>query len=362
MTDHAGKPGAGGAATIDDHRAFFEALIAYIPEGITVAAAPDTTIVAVSDHGRLITGRAESDLIGKSAKHHPEQWQIYHLDGKTLAAPDALPLTRATEQGEVVENEEWLLKRSDGTFAHVLCNAGPVSVPGGERRWGIIAWREISDLRDAQRDLAQAQLKAIRHKDAVHQELQHRVKNHMSMIQSALRLQACAVDNVEAEAALIGAAERVGSVASIYDGLEDDTGEHIAVKPYLGRVIDNLTHILQGGDVVVTVTLDCDDIILSAEDAMNVAMIVTELLTNARKHAVGPSGACLIAVSAKRGGDDVTLIVSDKGGLDDVACLKAGTGLGLKIAETVAHKLGGELEYTANGGLSASVTFAAPNG
>lgn len=358
LSQVAGRADLGPSPVIRDYKAFFESLIAYIPEGITIAEAPDTTIVAVSKHGQLIAGRDLGELTGKPAKDHPDQWQVYHLDGETLAAPEELPLTRATKSGEVVSDEEWLLRRPDGTFAHILCNAGPVSDQHGERKWGIIAWREISELREAQRELAQERLEKLKFKEAMLQELQHRVKNHMTLIQSALRLQARTVGNAEAEAAIVSASERVGAVAAMYEGLDAHTESEVSLKQYLERVIGNLTPILQGGEAVASVTLDCENISIDAERAMNVAMIVSELVTNARKHAIDEDGRCEIAVKARQVDGRVELTIADRGGLASTKCLEGATGLGLKIVEAVASKLHARLKYEADGGLVARLTFS----
>jgi PAS domain S-box-containing protein len=139
-----------------DKSMLLDALMAYVPEGITIADAPDVTIRLVSEHGRELTGRSADDLEGIPVDHHADTWHIYHTDGTTPARNEDLPLTRATRHGEVVINEEWLLERADGTRITILCNAGPIRNKEGHITGGLIAWRDISARKQMELELRQA--------------------------------------------------------------------------------------------------------------------------------------------------------------------------------------------------------------
>lgn len=126
------------------------ALMEYIPEGITIAEAPDVIIRQVSRYGQRLTGRPTDTLNGIPFEAHPEAWQVFYPDGKTLAAAASLPLTRAVQQGEIVTNEEWIIRKPDGQPVVILCNAGPIRNSDGAITGGILAWRDISDLKQVE--------------------------------------------------------------------------------------------------------------------------------------------------------------------------------------------------------------------
>ncbi|WP_206754667.1 PAS domain-containing protein [Nodosilinea sp. FACHB-131] len=126
-----------------------DALMAYIPEGITIADAPDVRIRQVSRYGQELTGRPPEELEDLPATDHPQAWKIFAADG-SLATPEALPLTRAVQQGEVVTNEEWLLQTAAGQRLVLLCNAGPIYNQEGTITGGIIAWRDITELKQTE--------------------------------------------------------------------------------------------------------------------------------------------------------------------------------------------------------------------
>jgi PAS domain S-box-containing protein len=133
----------------------FEALMEYIPEGITIADAPDVNIRLVSKYGQKLIGRSRQTLERIPVEQHVEQWDIFHADGVTRPSGEELPLTRAIQQGEVVMDEEWVLQQPNGNKINILCNAGPIRDRDGRVTGGVIAWRDISDRKQAQLQLQQ---------------------------------------------------------------------------------------------------------------------------------------------------------------------------------------------------------------
>ena len=83
-----------------------DALMEYVPEGITIADAPDVTIRRVSRYGQQLTGRSPDVIEGIPVEEHTEKWGIFYPDGITPASKEVLPLTRAVQQGEVATDEE----------------------------------------------------------------------------------------------------------------------------------------------------------------------------------------------------------------------------------------------------------------
>jgi PAS domain S-box-containing protein len=131
-----------------------DALMRYIPEGITIADAPDVRIRKVSKFGQELTGRVPEEIEGIAMEDHPEKWQIYYPDRKLVPA-EQLPLSRATLTGEVIENEELVMRRPDGDEITILCNAGPIFDEIGAISGGLIAWRDITARQQSENQLKQ---------------------------------------------------------------------------------------------------------------------------------------------------------------------------------------------------------------
>jgi PAS domain S-box-containing protein len=168
----------------EEGRRILQAIMEYVPEGITVAEGPDVTIRMVSRHGLELAGLPADRPLNEPAAAHPDTWGIYHTDGATLSRPEELPLTRAVRYGEVVINEEWQLRRSDGSIATILCNAGPIRDSDGTIVGGIIAFRDIADLKRAEQMLRDDD----RRKDEFLATLGHELRNPLAAIRMALQI------------------------------------------------------------------------------------------------------------------------------------------------------------------------------
>lgn len=147
---------AARAEKAEEKGRLLDAFMAYVPEGITIADAPDVRIRMVSEYGRRLIGRPSDEIEGIPVHEHAGKWHIYSIDGITPARDEDLPLSRATLKGEVVINEEWIIERADGTRITILCNAGPIRDDEGRITGGLVAWRDISDRKRMERELRQS--------------------------------------------------------------------------------------------------------------------------------------------------------------------------------------------------------------
>lgn len=134
-----------------------EALMEYVPEGITIADAPDVHIRMISKYGVQLTERPREILEGIPSEAHAEKWDLFHPDGVTPATPEELPLTRATQKGEVVMDEEWIIRRPNGEKITILCSAGPIKDDNGTTTGGVIVWRDITERKRVECELKRHQ-------------------------------------------------------------------------------------------------------------------------------------------------------------------------------------------------------------
>jgi PAS domain S-box-containing protein len=208
-----------------------DALMEYVPEGITIADAPDGRIRRVSRYGQELTGRAPEVIEDISVGEHAQNWGIFHRDGVTPASDDVLPLTRSIQHGEVVTNEEWILQRPDGTQITLLCNAGPI-YGDSYITGGVIAWQDITDRvqieRDRERILQQEQAareeaeRANRIKDEFLAVLSHELRSPLNPILGWTKLmQSQSFDPTETAAALATIERSVRVQIQLIDDLLD---------------------------------------------------------------------------------------------------------------------------------------------
>jgi two-component system CheB/CheR fusion protein len=140
-------------ANTKERESVLSAMIEHIPMGIIIADAPNVAIRAISRFGLELIGRSDSEIMGMPVDQHAKRFKMYREDGVTLAQSEELPLTRATQQGEIIRNEVWVLGRPDGSQVPILCAAGPIRDAGGRITGGVIGWQDITDLRGAEEKL-----------------------------------------------------------------------------------------------------------------------------------------------------------------------------------------------------------------
>jgi PAS domain S-box-containing protein len=133
------------AKEMEEREHMLGAMMEHIPMGIVIADAPNVKICAVSRHGRELTGRKRQQVEGIPVGHLSQRWEIYRADGVTPARDEELPLARATQKGEVVRDEVWVLGRPDGTRIHILCTGAPIRDSQGNLTGGVVAWQEITE-------------------------------------------------------------------------------------------------------------------------------------------------------------------------------------------------------------------------
>lgn len=124
--------------------ATIEALMEYIPEGITIADAPDVRVRMVSRFGKELAGRNSDEIEYIPIEEHSHNWDIFKTDGSRPSKSE-LPLTQAVVDGKTVKDQEFLIRKPDGETITVICNAGPIKNGGGKITGGVIAWRDITE-------------------------------------------------------------------------------------------------------------------------------------------------------------------------------------------------------------------------
>lgn len=167
------------------------------------------------------------------------------------------------------------------------------------------------------RELERTSEELARHvddKEAQTREMNHRVKNSLQLVGALLRLQGKAADDAAVEEQLEEASNRVATVAQVHDKLYRSADlKHIAGDEYLRALCGDLQRTLYGVDADIRFTLTLDPVKLSADKAILIGLVVSELVSAAAKHAFLPGQRGTVTLVMQRMEAGLRIVVGDNG-------------------------------------------------
>lgn len=190
--------------------------------------------------------------------------------------------------------------------------------------------------------------------DMLH-EVNHRAKNSIQIAISLLSLQMHATSSEQVRSELATAVRRLSHIAAAHLILNSQSADEqvIGFREYLTTICAE-TYKALGTDAVAMV-VEADELALDTARAINVALIVTEALTNSIKYAFPDGRAGTIEVKCRRDGETATLSVIDDG-IGFVRSPRAGA-LGLRLIQTLTKGIGGVAEIDGHDGTRVVVRF-----
>ncbi len=210
------------------------------------------------------------------------------------------------------------------------------------RMLGVV--QDVTERKAAETALAQA----LAEKETLLREIHHRIKNSLQLVSSALRLQAYSTPNAELRLHLAEAERRVFAIAKVHDQLyrQPRLTDRIDLGRYLAELCRGLNDSAAGEACAITVTVEADQVEVPTDNAIHLALIVTELVTNAIKYAFAGRSRGAVVVSFRTDPDGGRrLRVADNGsGLPAGFDLQRAAGLGMKLTQALVHTVQGTLE------------------
>ena len=181
----------------------------------------------------------------------------------------------------------------------------------------------------------------IREKATLLQEVQHRVANSLQIIASVLMQSARRVQSDEARGFLHDAHHRLMSIATVQRHLAMSAVGEVALRPYFIQLCESLAASMIHDRSQLSIGVDVDDSVVSANVSVSLGLIITELVINSLKHAFPHHRAGNIAVKFSSEKRNWTLSVADDGVGMPVGEKKPKPGLGTGIVQALSGQLGG---------------------
>lgn len=185
---------------------------------------------------------------------------------------------------------------------------------------GVLGLAVDREADSAQRDAL------LRDKDLLMQEVHHRVRNSLFLVQGLLRQQIRAASQPEVREQLDQAIRRVSSIAAVHRQLYSGSGlGRIVAGEYLGSLLRDLGSSATGREIRLDAPAELS---WTADRATTCGLVVTELVINALKYG---RGTVTIRVEAAADAADIIVVEDDGPGPAPGFDPAMSAGLGMRI-------------------------------
>lgn len=198
--------------------------------------------------------------------------------------------------------------------------------------------------------------RALERQAAREREVEHRVKNTLQLISSLVLLQGRRAKDDVARQALRAIQQRVAAVSVAHRHVSWETGvERVELASLIREIVSDLAG--SAGRDGVAIDLDLEPIAVPGRQGAPLALIVSEAVGNALRHAFPGDLGGRIHVSLHRTADGFEICITDDGvGLPSGA---QESGFGFTVAQLMAQQIRGRLDiHPTNPGLR--IVVAAP--
>lgn len=213
-------------------------------------------------------------------------------------------------------------------------------------RRGLLDVRRNKELRDLNRRLNASLSEKedlLGEKDFLIKEVNHRVQNSLQLVSAFLGVQSRHAGNAEVTAQLKEAQRRLSAVALVHRRLyRSDSIGAVDLSRYLEELCEDMKKTM-GPEWASGMVLDIAPMLISADRAVTVGLVLTELVINAAKYAYGDQPGP-VSITLDRHRNQFRLVVADRGG----GKTQAQEGFGSQMMRAMVDRLDGTIEYAPN--------------
>jgi PAS domain S-box-containing protein len=348
---------------------FVEAVrVTRMPMLVTDATLPGNPITFVNSAFVQLSGYEIEELLGQDP----------HFMNGPKTDPQAIAAYEVAMKEAREETLEILQYRKDGSPFRAMLFATPLDDGQGRITNHFLSYLDITRRYEAEESLrtltaeleqridertrtlkgTNAMLqKADAEREMLLVEVNHRAKNSLSVGASLLRLQGRRQADPAVRSLFEESAGRLNAMARLHDILSrSEHAQRVDVATYVAELCEALKP-LTGGDGRISLRARTEeDILVDADAAFPIGIVLTELITNAIKYAFPDNRSGMILVQARRSGPgQVEIGVRDNGvGMTN---FREGS-LGYGLVRSLVKQIGGEIEVQGDAGVTVTISFA----
>ncbi len=280
----------------------------------------------------------------------PNYFHLFETE-KIIIIRDTLNEVRTIELSEIYlkpNNIQALMDvpvRIEGEMVGVICfeNIGePREWTLQDQKYGLVAAQLLSlTIESHNKQKVKKDLEiALNEKNTLLQEINHRVKNNLTIVASLMNLQSQKSTDDYHKQLFLECRNRLDSIATVHELIyKAKSYSHINFKDYLNQILDHISESYRAIDHVKIIK-SLTDIHVDISAAIPLALIVNELITNAYKHAFANKKEGIIEVTLLKNNNQVFLTIKDNGkGFDKKVIPK--NSIGMEILNGLIEQIDG---------------------
>ena len=330
-----------------------------MPMVVTDPAQPDNPIVFCNVAFQTLTGYAREEIVGRNCRF---------LQGPDTDQTAVDTVRAAIRDGHDVD-VDLLNYRKDGTTFWNALYMSPVRDKDGIVRFFFASQMDVTERVEAQnvishqKELVEREVErrtadlraALDAKTILLHEVDHRVKNNLTMIGSLLRLQVRTIDDPDMAAKLDSMLERVDALAVVHRQLYQSSD----ITTFdIGSFAESLTRDVVGssGRTDIAVEMRTQPLLVDAAHASALGLILNEILINSIKHAYADGRSGKLTLLVENIDDRGVIRLCDDGpGLPSNQRTKS---IGTSLITRLARQARAEAVWTGNDpGTCVTITF-----
>ena len=203
----------------------------------------------------------------------------------------------------------------------------------------------------------------IKAKNELLREIHHRVNNNLNILSSMVFLQLSMVKDPIAHEILEDYLHRMEVISRVHKQLDSSVNNpKVIIEEFYRGMVNNLLDGMLNSHVENDVIIETDKKEMGIKQAIPLALIINEVITNSIKHALSNPKALKIRFYLKVKDEKVYLELADNGqGIKNLSIINQPKSTGMKIITLFAKQLNSKLDYHYNNGSVFSLIFPLKN-
>ncbi len=281
-------------------------------------------------------------MYGFTSKEELMNLSVEHLSagfGEFSVEVSRENIRKAKEEGP--HTFDWLAKDKLGNLFWVEVSLKLTKI--GEKERIIAVVRDIGDRKKTEDIL----LQNLREKEVLLAEIHHRVKNNLAIISSLLTLKTYQIEDDVVKKLLYESIAQVKSMSLVHEMVyQNEHLDSVDFGEFLNRFVPALTEMFSEKDKKISIEIDAGQGFISLKESIPCALLISELVTNAYKHAFRGLQEGIITIRFQLIGGLYSISVEDNGiGTSESEIMAKSGSMGFSIISGLVDQLGGQLTY-----------------